>query len=126
MLNILRGKDVYRNVYQTMLGGGHKATEIDNDTYDLIIISGGFAKAHLPVDCLDEVIRLGKKGSIFINRMTAQNIETLEEYTHLEPYMQQLELNGAWTQIDRSLDENRTFSAGPTLTHIFRIDKIQD
>ena len=123
MLNILKRKDVYRNVYQTMLGGDHKATEIENDSYDLIIISGGFAKSHLPVDCLDEVIRLGKKGSIFINRMTAQNIEILEEYTHLEPYMKQLEKNGAWTQISRYLDENQTFSAGPSLTHIFRIEK---
>ena len=51
--------------------------------------------------------------------MTAQNIEILEEYTNLEPYMRQLERNGAWTQISRYLDENPTFSAGPSLTHIF-------
>ena len=122
MLNILQRKANYRNVYKTMLGGGHKASEINDGSYDLIIISGGFAKSHLPVDCLDEVIRLGRKGSIFINRMTAKNIEILEEYTHLEPYMEELERNGAWTKIDRIYDENQTFS-GPSLTHIYRIEK---
>ena len=122
MLNILQRKANYRNVYRTMLGGGNKASEINDGSYDLIIISGGFAKSHLPVDCLDEVIRLGRKGSIFINRMTAKNIEILEEYTHLEPYMDELERKGAWTKIDRIYDENQTFS-GPSLTHIYRIEK---
>ena len=123
MLNILERKEMYRNVYKTMLGGGHTAINISDDSYDLIVISGGFAKSHLPVDCLDEVVRLGRNGCIFINRMTAKNIEILEEYTHLEPYMKELERNGAWTQIDRILDDNKTFSAGPSLTHIFRIQK---
>ena len=122
MLNILQRKANYRNVYRTMLGGGNKASEINDGSYDLIIISGGFAKSHLPVDCLDEVIRLGRKGSIFINRMTAKNIEILEEYTHLEPYMDELERKGTWTKIDRIYDENQTFS-GPSLTHIYRIEK---
>ena len=122
MLNILERKAMYRNVYETMLGGGYKAINISDDSYDLIVISGGFAKSHLPVDCLDEVVRLGRKGCIFINRMTAKNIEILEEYTHLEPSMKELEENGVWTKINRILDDNKTFSAGPSLTHIFRID----
>ena len=123
MLNILGRRNIYRNIYQTMLGGGHKAIDIENDAYDLIIISGGFAKSHLPVDCLEEVVRLGKKGSLFINRMTAHNLETVEEYAHLEPFMKELENRGFWTQISRRLDENKTFSAGPSLTHVFRIEK---
>ena len=83
MLNILKKRNVYQNVYQTFLGGGHKATMIPDDKYDMIVISGGFAKSHLPVDSLQEVIRMGKKGSIFINRMTAKNIEVDEDLIHL-------------------------------------------
>ena len=128
MLNILERRNIYRNIYHKMIGGGHKAISIANDTYDLIIISGGFAKSHLPVDCLEEVVRLGKKGSLFINRMTAHNLQTVEEYVHLEPFMKELEDRGVWTQISRRLDENKTFSAVmsvdmTSLTHVFRIVK---
>ena len=54
MLNILERKEMYRNVYKTMLGGGHTAINISDDSYDLIVISGGFAKSHLqmPIKCL--------------------------------------------------------------------------
>ena len=83
----------------------------------MIIISGGFAKSHLPIDCLEEVVRLGKKGSIFINRMTVHNLETVEEYKQLEPFMKELETRGDWTQISRRLDD-------PSVTHIFRIEKV--
>ena len=121
MLNILKKRNVYQNVYQTFLGGGHKATMIPDDKYDMIIISGGFAKSHLPVDSLQEVIRMGKKGSIFINRMTAKNIEVDEELIHLEPFMKKLEEERRWVQISRTLDPNVTFSAGPSLTHVYRI-----
>ena len=124
MLNVLGRRNIYRNVYQTKLGGGNKAANIVDDTYDLIIISGGFAKSHLPVDCLEEVVRLGKNGSLFINRMTAMYLETVEEYKHLEPFMKELEDRGRWIQISRRLDENKTFSAGPSLTHVFRIKKM--
>ena len=62
MINVLRNRTVYRNIYQSYLGGGHKANNIQDETYDLIIISGGFAKGHLPVDCLEEVVRIGKQG----------------------------------------------------------------
>ena len=125
MLNILRKRGIYKNIYQTYLGGGHKATSIADNSYDMIIISGGFAKSHLPIDCLEEVVRLGKKGSIFINRMTAHNLETVEEYKHLEPFMKELETRGDWTQISRRLDDNQGFSAGgSSVTHIFRIEKM--
>ena len=121
MLKILRNRNVYQNVYQTFLGGGHKATMIPDNKYDMIIISGGFAKSHLPVDSLQEVIRMGKKGSIFINRMTAKNIEVDEALIHLEPFMKKLEEEGLWVRISRTLDPNVTFSAGPSLTHVYRI-----
>ena len=122
MLNVLRKRNVYRNIYQSYLGGGHKALDIHDATYDLIIISGGFAKAHLPIDCLEEVVRVGKEGSIFINRMSAKYLESVEELWQLEPYMKELEARGVWRQICRRLDENKTFG-GPSLTHTFRIGK---
>ena len=123
MLNILGGRNIYRNIYQTKLGGGHKAISILDDSYDLIVISGGFAKSHLPVDCLEEVVRMGKNGSLFINRMTAKYLETVEEYTNLEPFMKELETRGCWSQVCRRLDNNKTFLSGPSVTHVYRITK---
>ena len=119
----MKKRNVYRNIYQSYLGCGHKAINITVDAYDLIIISGGFAKAHLPIDCLEEVVRVGKEGSIFINRMTAKWLESVEQLWQLEPFMKELEARGVWSQICRRLDDNETFSAGPSLTHIFRIGK---
>ena len=55
--------------------------------------------------------------------MTAKNFESVHELKYLEPFMKKLEDRGVWTQLARKLDENKTFSAGPSLTHIFRIEK---
>ena len=62
MLKKLLQKGYYKNVICSPVGGGHKVEEIADNSYDAVIISGGFVQAHLPIDCLKEVARVLKPG----------------------------------------------------------------
>ena len=91
MLDHLKKRNVYRNVYCSRIGGGHKLRKVADNTYDIITISGGYAQAHMPVDSLREVARMLKPGGLFVNIMTEQYLKTVEALGALEPLMKTME-----------------------------------
>ena len=62
MLDQLKKRNVYQNVFCSRVGGGHRVRQVEDEQYDIITIGGGFAQAHLPVDSLREVSRMLKSG----------------------------------------------------------------
>ena len=58
MLEKLKEKNIYGKVYQAVLGDKDRKVceEIQDSSYDVAIIMGGFAQSHLPVNSLYQVI----------------------------------------------------------------------
>lgn len=72
MLDGAREQNLYSEYHQCMIGGGHRPN-LEEDSYDVITIAGGFAEAHLEVDAFDEMLRLLKVGGLIINVMREEN-----------------------------------------------------
>lgn len=62
MLDKLIAKGIYKEVICCPVGNGNKIQGVEDDSYDVVTISGGFAQAHMPVDALREVARVLKSG----------------------------------------------------------------
>lgn len=64
MLDILerRGGSVYSRVTCSLVGGGNRLSNVPDGAYDAVVVSGGFAQAHMPVDALREICRVIKPG----------------------------------------------------------------
>ena len=64
MLEKLKEKRIYKNAFCALLGD--KNAKIHNDvkdgSYDVVLIMGGFAQSHLPIDSLYQAARALKPG----------------------------------------------------------------
>lgn len=63
MLDKLEERQIYGKVVCSMIGGGNQIPGIEDNTYDAVTLSGGYAQGHLPVDALREVVRVVKPGN---------------------------------------------------------------
>ena len=106
MLQKLREKYIYKNSFHAMLG--NKNTKIHQDiqdgSYDVVLIMGGFAQSHLPIDSLYQAARDLKPGGLFINLMTKMYLDIVEKLQGLEPLMRKMEIEGIWQKVDIFLD----------------------
>ncbi|XP_069184330.1 methyltransferase-like protein 27 [Procambarus clarkii] len=97
MLNILKRTGVYSLTYQEFIS--QNPTTISEDTYDVVVTSGSLAQSHMPVQAIDECIRITKPGGLVIIVTNVKYLTTLEEYKDkLEPRMERLEQQGLWQQ----------------------------
>ena len=101
MLDKLKAKNIYNKVICSLVGGGNKIKDVQDNTYDIIMISGGFAQAHMPVDALREAVRVLKPGGYFFNSMTEYYLQSVEALHELEPLMKTMEEEGLWTKVER-------------------------
>jgi len=111
MLDILEkrqvdGKRLYQNVHCSLVGGGNRIETIGDNVYDAVVISGGYAQSHMPVDSLLEIHRVIKPGGVFINNMTEYYQESVEDLRQLEPFMKQMERDGKWKMLSRETEPN--------------------
>ena len=69
MLEKLRAKCIYSRTFCCVLGDKFKKIHQDifDESYDIVIIMGGFAQSHLPINSLYQAARALKPGSIFHN-----------------------------------------------------------
>ena len=64
MLEELRKKEVYEKIVSTKLGESTGSIpEINDETYDIVIIAGGFAHGHMNIQILRQAARALKKGN---------------------------------------------------------------
>ena len=64
MLEKLKEKNIYNRVFCSLLGDKNSKIheDISDDFYDVVIIMGGFAQSHLPIDTLYQAVRTLKPG----------------------------------------------------------------
>jgi len=91
MLDICEKRKLYKSVHCSLVGGGNKIETIGDNVYDAVVISGGYAQSHMPVDSLLEIHRVIKPGGLFINNMTEYYMESVVALRQLEPFMKQVQ-----------------------------------
>ena len=83
---------------------GNKNSQIHQDiqdgSYDVVLIMGGFAQSHLPIDSLYQAARALKPGGLFINLMTQMYLDIVDKLHGLEPLMAKMETEGIWRKVD--------------------------
>lgn len=63
MLDKLKAREgLYGRVIFSLIGGGMQIEGLEDNSYDAVTLSGGYAQGHLPVDALREVARVVKPG----------------------------------------------------------------
>ena len=62
MLVKLRALNLSDKVVCSLIGGGKPVEGVEDNSYDVVTLAGGFAVGHLPVDAFDEVVRVLKPG----------------------------------------------------------------
>merc|ERR1711892_591704 len=96
MLEVSRKKKVYGKMVESPFGTtipqGLKAK-----SYDCVIMCGGFAAGHVPLYSLHTMARLCKPGGFLINSMTKQYADFVDEYKHIDQYIEELERDGVWS-----------------------------
>ena len=70
MLDVANSKGHYRNKIVADLT---KPLSINNGTYDAIVSSGTFTHGHVGPNVLDELLRICKKGALFVLSINAQH-----------------------------------------------------
>ncbi|XP_069186305.1 methyltransferase-like protein 27 isoform X1 [Procambarus clarkii] len=105
MLNILKETGVYSLIYQEFIS--QDPTTIPEDTYDVVVTTGSLAENHMPVQSIDEFIRISKPGGLVIIVTDVKYLTTVEAYKDkLEPYMERLEQQGLWHKEVRTVVPN--------------------
>ena len=117
MLDELRKKPTYSNVWKAYLGDGEKAIEgVENGSYDIVVMSGGFAHNHLNIGVIRQAAMALKKGGLFVNSMKELYITSVPELHGLEPLYHQMEEEKIVRWLIRLVDENEW----PGLYHVLR------
>ncbi|XP_069162966.1 methyltransferase-like protein 27 [Procambarus clarkii] len=108
MMNVLKEKKVYSKTYLDLITS--TPTTVPTGTYDVVVISGGMGDSHIPVQGVDEFIRVAKPGGLVIIVMRLEFLWITEQYKDkLEPYMDQLEKQGVWRKEARKVVPNYYF-----------------
>ncbi|XP_063595604.1 uncharacterized protein LOC134772498 isoform X2 [Penaeus indicus] len=108
MMHILEDTGVYSYKYMEFLGLGENS--VPDDTYDVVVIVGGMGEGHIPVNGVDDLIRITKPGGLVINVMRLEYLDYVEAYKDkLEPYMDLLHQKGWWQKVDRKVVPNYAF-----------------
>ncbi|KAH9524583.1 hypothetical protein Btru_027262 [Bulinus truncatus] len=109
MLNLARGKGIYKRTFLTFLNG--TSSFIESDFYDVAVICGGMGEGHIPCSGLDELIRFVKPGGLAVIVMREKYLTSVAEYRgRLEPRMKEMELDGKWTSLCRRVVPRYSFS----------------
>ncbi|KAK4303861.1 hypothetical protein Pmani_024161 [Petrolisthes manimaculis] len=96
MLDILKATKVYQNTYLEFIGLG--SSTVPSDTYDVVIVVGCMGKGHIPVEGIDEMIRMTKPGGYVVNVTREEVLQVPLYKDKLKPHMDKLEREGKWKQ----------------------------
>jgi len=111
MLKVLKGRNIYSECYQTPIGSKCSHDITKPNSYDALVIAGGMGEGHIPVNAIDEMIRLVKSGGKIVIVMREEYLSYVSEYVDkLEPYMQELEKKGYWKQLSREILPEYSFN----------------
>ncbi|CAG5124183.1 unnamed protein product [Candidula unifasciata] len=119
MLNLAIAKGIYDRTFLSFLNG--EPIKIESNYYDVAVTSGGMGEGHIPCSGLHELIRVVKPGGLVIIAMREAYLTTVLEYKdRLEPLMQQLEKEGKWETVSRTVVPRYSFENNGVV-YIFRV-----
>jgi len=95
MLEVARKKKVYGKLIESPFGSSIPEG-LKPNSYDCVIMCGGFAAGHVPLVSLYTMARLCKRGGFLINSMTKQYADFVDEYKYIDQYIEELEEDGVW------------------------------
>ncbi|XP_069193988.1 methyltransferase-like protein 27 isoform X1 [Procambarus clarkii] len=105
MLKVLKETGVYNLIYQEFIS--QDPTTIPEDTYDVVVTTGSLLHSHMPVQAMDEFIRITKPGGLVIIVTGVNYLTAVEAYKDkLEPHMERLEQQGLWHKVVRTVVPN--------------------
>ncbi|XP_076039173.1 methyltransferase-like protein 27 [Oratosquilla oratoria] len=109
MIKILEETKVYNKKYVAYVGIGQN--DISSDKYDAVVVAGGMGEGHIPIEGLDDMIRVVKPGGYVCIVMREEYLQYVEQYKDkLEPYMQRMEKENKWKMVGRDIVENYSFN----------------
>jgi len=111
MLRVLEGRNIYSTKYETPIGFKSTHGVIPEKIYDSLVIAGGMGEGHIPVNAINEMIRLVKPGGMIVIVMREEYLSYVAEYVDkLEPFMHDLEKKGFWKQGSRVIVPEYSFN----------------
>lgn len=117
MLDVLQKKEIYGKILCRKLGESTDAIcEIEDGTYDIVVIAGGFAHGHLNIQVLRQAARALKKGGLFVNAMSELYCSIVPELRGLEALIWKMEEEKIWKYVLRLVQESKW----PGLFHVCR------
>eukprot|EP00092_Neocalanus_flemingeri_P008693 GFUD01009363.1.p1 GENE.GFUD01009363.1~~GFUD01009363.1.p1 ORF type:complete len:219 (+),score=70.13 GFUD01009363.1:95-751(+) len=105
MLDIANKKGVYKELLESSFGA-EVPTCLSENSFDCVVMKGGFAAGHLPLASLGTMAKLCKPGGVVINSMTLEYTKIVEEYRGIEEYVKKLQDEGVWKIIKRKVIED--------------------
>ncbi|XP_037090210.1 uncharacterized protein LOC119110477 isoform X2 [Pollicipes pollicipes] len=118
MMGVAMKRGIYGKYIEDTIG--EHETQVKADTYDAVVVAGGFVQGHLPPEALDEMIRICKPGGYIINSMRFEYLVTVPEYHRLERHMDDLEEAGKWRRVDRRVTDRYFFDTKQGITYIYQ------
>jgi len=107
MLKELASKPTYKKSWKAYLGEADKGIEgVEDGSYDIVVMSGGFAHSHLSINVIGQAARALRTGGLFVNSMKELYITSVPQLHGLEPLMRQMEEEKIWKWTLRLVDEN--------------------
>ena len=119
MLTELTKKNIYRKSWQAVLGVPpfESIENVQDNSYDVIVMLGGFTKGHIDIRALYQAHAALKPGGLFINGMTERYTKDVPAYHGLDALFFDMEKQGKWKVILRQIQENEKW---PGLFHVCR------
>lgn len=108
MLDVLKKKGVYGKAICGQLGDSTEPIcNVEDGSYDIVIIAGGFAHGHINIQVLRQAARALKKGGLFINAMSELYCTIVPELKGLEPLILKMEKEKVWRYVLRLIQESK-------------------
>ncbi|KAI0220206.1 hypothetical protein LSAT2_028283 [Lamellibrachia satsuma] len=121
MLSIAKAKNIYGRIIHDCMDG-HR-TDIKDDTYDAMTISGSMGEGLIPTRAMTELIRIVKPGGYLCIITREEFLTDVPDYVdRLEPFMKQLAEQGAWTREERKVVPSHIYGT-KGIVFVFRVEQ---
>jgi len=89
MLRTAKERKLYNRLLLDTIG--EHRIDVEDDTYDIVTLAGGFVPGHCPAASLTEMVRVCKPGGLLVFSMRLLYLITCEEYRKMEPLIKAME-----------------------------------
>ncbi|XP_076052050.1 methyltransferase-like protein 27 [Oratosquilla oratoria] len=104
MLEVLKTTGVYNRTFNEYVGVGKNS--VPSGFYDVVVVAGAMVKGHIPIEGVDDLIRMTKPGGMVCISMRKEFTEEGGDYQHLETRLHDLQQQRIWTKVSRKVVPN--------------------